>query len=168
MILNHIWIHVHTTIISRWIIARIIPRWWHNRSSKRILWKVTSLVMTTFTSWWCFYTLSTVSLITLILSSNFPLIFGQELIKTWPYFFLGLRAFWFFLEAPVRPTLGTGQTGLGTGQTGLDTGQTDWRSVDLLALVLPPQALKLLKPWGSPPEAASRRVFAFQWSHSFL
>jgi hypothetical protein len=108
------------------------------------------------------YTHSTVLLITLISSSSFPLIFGQEFFKTRPCFFLRLGASQIFLEAPVRPTWYT-------GQTGLEPIRSSWepvRPVDALSVffVLPcPQTLKSsLKPWGSPPEATSRQAFAPQ------
>jgi hypothetical protein len=77
-ILNHIWFHVHTTIIGRWVIARIIPRTWCNWSNKRIS-KITLLVMRTFSllmSWWCFFALSTYWLISSLPCSSLAVIFG--------------------------------------------------------------------------------------------
>jgi hypothetical protein len=93
MILNHIWIHMHITIISRWIITMIIPRRWHNRSNKRILWNVTLLVMKTFMSRWCFYALRTVWLITSILVTSSLLYLAKSSLKLGLAFFLGLEHF---------------------------------------------------------------------------
>jgi hypothetical protein len=150
-----------------WIVARIIPRRWHNRSNKRILWKVTSLVMNTFMSWWCFYALAPIGWLLRSLIAPSLLYLAKSSLKLDLAFFLGLEhlgPFWRHRsdrpKAPVKPV----RTPVRPVLAPVSRSMQYWSIWSCLA----PQALKSLKPWGSPPEVSCRHVFAFQWSHSFL